>query len=120
MLSAFTQNIMKTILLSIVLFLGFNLKSFSQNAPQTTTFKVYGNCEMCKATIEKALDVKGVKAANWNTETKMIEVVYVPAKITEEKIHELIAASGYDTEKAKANDKVYGDLHSCCKYPRAK
>lgn len=111
---------MKTILLSIVLFLGFNLKSFSQSAPQTSKFKVYGNCEMCKATIEKALDVKGVKAANWNTETKLIEVVYVPAKISEEKIHELIAASGYDTEKAKASDKVYGDLHSCCKYPRGK
>lgn len=109
---------MKTILLSIILLTGFNLKSFSQNVPQTIQFKVYGNCEMCKATIEKALDVKGVKAANWNTETKLIEVVYVPAKITEEKIHELIAASGYDTEKAKASDKVYGDLHSCCKYPR--
>ena len=111
---------MKTILLSAILFLGFQVKSFSQNSPQTTKFKVYGNCEMCKATIEKALDVKGVKAANWNTETKMIEVVYVPAKISEEKIHELIAASGYDTEKAKASDKVYGDLHSCCKYPRGK
>jgi periplasmic mercuric ion binding protein len=111
---------MKNLILVIFSFFGYVGAANAQKEPVTLKFKVYGNCEMCKATIEKALDVKGVKAANWNTETKMIEVVYVPAKISEEKIHELIAASGYDTEKAKASDKVYGDLHSCCKYPRGK
>jgi len=109
---------MKTIAIIILFTLGIFGSSIAQKEPITTTFKVWGNCEMCKATIEKALDVKGVKAANWNTETKMIEVVYVPSKISEEKIHQLIAASGYDTEKAKADDKVYGNLHNCCKYPR--
>lgn len=85
----------------------------------TTTFKVSGNCGMCKETIETAVKVAGVKSANWNEETQTIKVVYLPSKIGEEKLHQLIAASGYDTEKAKATDKAYNDLPGCCQYARA-
>lgn len=84
----------------------------------TLTFTVSGNCEMCKETIESAVDVKGVVSANWNMDTHVMTVVYNPAKITEEKIHALIAASGYDTDKKKANEKVYKNLPGCCQYTR--
>ena len=81
-----------------------------------TTLKVYGNCFMCKKRIETALDRNGIKMAAWDTKTKNLEVVYNSGKITEEKIHELIAAAGHDTEKVKAKDEVYATLPYCCLY----
>jgi mercuric ion binding protein len=82
-------------------------------------FKVYGNCGMCEKTIEKAAkDLKGVKKANWDQKTKMIEVSYDADIISLDEIHQAIADVGYDTEKAKAKDEVYNALHSCCKYDR--
>ncbi|TAG56853.1 MAG: copper chaperone [Cytophagales bacterium] len=96
------------------------ITTFCNSNAQTTKvkFKVFGNCEMCKKTIETALDVKGVKSANWSTESKMIEIAYQADKISESKLHELIAASGYDTEKSKGNDKAYSNLPGCCQYTR--
>lgn len=91
-----------------------------KNPTSTAKFMVSGNCEMCKKTIETALETKGVKSAEWNEKTKMIEVVYQPSKISEEKIHEMIAESGYDTEKNKADDKAYKALPECCQYTRKK
>jgi copper chaperone CopZ len=73
---------------------------------------------MCKKTIETALDIKGVSTAIWNQETKMIRVVFKPAKISEDQIHQAIAAVGYDTEKYKGSDKAYKDLPECCQYER--
>jgi mercuric ion binding protein len=80
------------------------------------TIKVYGNCGMCKERIEKALDYKGVKQAKWSPSTKNLEVVYVPTKITEKKIRELVSAAGHDTDSTKAKDVVYAKLPFCCLY----
>lgn len=113
---------MKTISKIIALVFTVSLFSFSCSNAQTTKakFKVFGNCEMCKKTIENSLDVKGVKSTNWSTETKMIEIAYQADKISEDKLHELIAASGYDTEKKKGDDKAYDALPGCCQYTRKK
>lgn len=81
-----------------------------------TQIKVFGNCGMCKQRIEEALEVNGVKTASWDSKTKMLEVVYNKSKITEQKIHELVAAVGHDTEKVKAKDNVYTELPFCCLY----
>lgn len=86
--------------------------------PVTTTFKVYGECGMCKNRIEKALQVEGVKTASWNVDTKQLTVVYNPKVISLKKIHTLIAAVGHDTSKVKAEDKVYNALPGCCHYQR--
>ncbi len=91
---------------------------FGQKNDTTITFKVWGNCDMCKHTIETALDVKGVKLAEWDKNTKIISVTYNPEKINAEKIHELIAASGYDTEQKRGDDKAYQRLSPCCHYER--
>jgi mercuric ion binding protein len=85
-------------------------------ANDTISFRVSGNCEMCKETIEDALDVKGVKSSDWNMETHVITVIFDADKINEEKIHELIAAAGYDTDKKKADEAAYKKLPKCCKY----
>jgi len=81
---------------------------------EKVTFKVFGNCTQCKERIELACDQKGIKMAEWNIDSKVMTVVYNPAKVSLEKIHEYIAAVGHDTELKKADDKVYKQLPDCC------
>lgn len=88
----------------------------AQKKTEETTFKVGGECNMCKKRIENALDVKGVRFAEWNPETETLFVAYKPKKISLDKIHELIAEVGHDTEKVKAKDEVYENIHGCCRY----
>jgi len=88
------------------------------NEKKTISFKVYGNCEMCKKNIETALELKGIKLASWNKESKLVEVIFNPSVISEDQIHEAIAQAGYDTEKIKAKDEDYNRLHTCCQYRR--
>ena len=71
---------------------------------------------MCETRIEKALDVPGVIMAEWDVETKKAKVAYKTKVISEEQIHQLIANVGHDTDKIKATDEVYANIHGCCKY----
>jgi copper chaperone CopZ len=85
------------------------------------SFKVYGNCNMCKKTIEGSLEnEKGILSAEWNKDTKMMSVSYDTTKTDETKIHHQIATAGYDTEVEKGNDEAYKKLHECCQYERKK
>lgn len=84
--------------------------------PEVAKFKVFGNCGECKERIELALDQPGIRSAEWNIDSKIVEVVYVAEKITLKQIHELIAKAGHDTELAKAPDSVYAKLPDCCLY----
>ncbi len=106
---------MKKIICLICIVLGLFVHAESQK-PVKAKIKVFGNCPQCKERIENALDVKGIKMADWNIDSKILEVVYQPDKITIEKIHELVAQSGHDTEKTKAPDKTYLQLPECCMY----
>lgn len=109
------NSIFKIILVfTIFCFLG-NTNLIAQT---DTTFTVSGNCDMCKNTIETALDAKGIKKASWNTETKLLSVTYNPSKINTKEIMQLIATAGYDTPLIKADSSAYSKLHSCCKYER--
>jgi len=81
------------------------------------SFGVRGNCGMCKTTIETAANgVEGVSNANWDVDKKKIDVTFDPSKTNAMAIHEAIAASGYDTEKAAGNEEAYNNLPDCCKY----
>lgn len=84
----------------------------------TSVFKVWGNCEMCRETIEGALKAPGISVADWNTETKQLSVSYDSTIISLDAIQKKIAASGYDTEKYKADEQAYANLHECCQYER--
>jgi copper chaperone CopZ len=83
---------------------------------KTETFKVSGNCELCKARIEKAAKVDGVNKAEWNQSTKLLTLVYNPNLVTSDAVQKKIASVGHDTEKYRADDKVYDSLPGCCKY----
>ena len=87
----------------------------------TETFHVYGNCGMCKKTIETSLkDIDGIKKASWNIDSKQMTVTFNPEKISLKQIKEKIATVGYDTEDVKAETSTYNKLHGCCQYDRAK
>ena len=82
-------------------------------------FEVKGNCEMCESKIEKAAkSVPGVSYAEWDKSTKIITVTFDRQKTDIDKIHKAIADVGYDTDKLKADNKVYNGLNGCCKYDR--
>ena len=83
---------------------------------KTETIKVSGNCDMCKARIEKAAKIDGVSKAEWNKKDKMLAVTYDPAKTSMDVIGKKVAAAGHDTEKIKAEAQAYDKLPSCCKY----
>ncbi|MES2773799.1 MAG: heavy metal-associated domain-containing protein [Bacteroidota bacterium] len=94
------------------------MAAFAQK-PKTETFKVSGNCGMCKKIIESAVAKQaGVTKATWNKETKMMTVVYQPSKTTVDAIQKKIAAVGYDTPKFRGDDKAYDELPGCCQYDR--
>jgi mercuric ion binding protein len=110
---------MKTRIVYIITFICIAFASFAQTNSKkvvTADIKVYGNCGMCKARIEAALDTKGVKQAKWDPTTKNLNVVYVPTKITEQQICDIVASAGHDTDKSKAKDEVYAKLPFCCLY----
>lgn len=106
---------------SIILFLLLGSSSiFAQSTSKSgfteARFVVKGVCDMCKERIETTLDVKGVKYAEWNLVTDTLFVVYHPAKISLERIHELLANAGHDTELKKASDESYRKIDDCCRY----
>jgi periplasmic mercuric ion binding protein len=108
---------MKTnIIIILFLLIGFSSTQALAQKTVKTSFKVYGNCGMCKARIETALDRTGIKMAAWDSKTKNLDIVYNPKKISEDKIHALIAEVGHDTDKAKASAEVYSKLPFCCLY----
>ena len=82
-------------------------------------FKVWGNCEMCKETIESSLNKQpGIVKAEWDVKSKKLSVNYDSSAIKLNDIHKRIASVGYDTEKEKGDDQAYNSLHECCKYKR--
>ncbi|MEO0058879.1 MAG: hypothetical protein RLZZ312_526 [Bacteroidota bacterium] len=80
--------------------------------------KIYGNCGMCKKTIEKAGNVSGVVKVIWNKESKMATLNYDAKKTNQDEILTRIALSGYDSDRFVAPDDVYNNLHGCCQYDR--
>ena len=80
--------------------------------------QVWGNCNMCKKTIESSLDVAGIDKADWNKDTKILHVAYDSTIVNLTGIEQLIAKAGYDTENQIADQAAYDGLHECCKYDR--
>lgn len=83
------------------------------------TLKVWGNCGMCKQTIEKAVKaVKGVNKGVWNVDEKVLELVFDPHTTSIDVISKAVADAGYDTALHTASVDAYNNLHKCCQYER--
>lgn len=85
---------------------------------KTETVKIYGNCGMCKSTIEKAGTIKKVATVDWNKDTKTASITYDSTKTNQDEILKRIALAGYDSDNFLAPDDVYANLHGCCQYER--
>ena len=110
---------MKTRITGLVTLFVLCLSTVMAQTDKEEKFKVYGNCGMCESRIEKAAkSVDGVTSADWNKETKMMDVSFDGSKTNVNKIQMAIANVGHDTEMSKAKDEVYNDLPGCCKYER--
>jgi membrane fusion protein, copper/silver efflux system len=80
-------------------------------------FLVSGNCDMCRARIEKAaLSVNGVSAAKWDAKTRKISVDFDSTRTDQIIIQKAIAKVGHDTELFNADDVTYKSLPECCHY----
>ena len=86
----------------------------------TETVKIYGNCGMCKSTIEKAGNIKKQSVVDWNKETKMATISFDSLKTSKDEILKRIALAGYDSDSFLAPDDTYSNLPNCCQYERAK
>jgi copper chaperone CopZ len=73
---------------------------------------------MCKKRIETAVDVKGVKAADYNLAKKELELTYNPKKVDLAFLKEEILKMGYDVDSLRAPDEAYKKLDHCCQYDR--
>ncbi len=103
---------------NLLCFALLSIASIAQDK-KTETFKVYGNCDMCKSSIEGSLKKKdGVLSKKWDIKEKSLTVSYDPSKITIQQIGQKVADAGYDNEYSTAPDEKYNNLHKCCKYKR--
>jgi hypothetical protein len=75
---------------------------------------------MCKKTIEKAVNEKGISKGVWDKNTKMILLSYDSTKTNTATLLKQIADVGYDNELQKANDEAYNKRPKCCHYERMK
>lgn len=80
--------------------------------------KIYGNCNMCKSTIEKAGNVSKTAKVEWNKDTKMASIAYDQKTTNLDDILKRIALAGYDSDAFRAPDDAYAKLPECCQYDR--
>lgn len=109
---------MKTIRIFPLIALLMAISSFAFAQTKTETFKVSGNCGMCKNKIEKAAKDAGATTAVWNVEKKELTVTYTSSSTNTAKIQQKIADVGYDNAGFTATAESYDKLHACCKYER--
>ena len=81
-------------------------------------FFVKGNCESCKARIEKAAKSAGANSADWSAEKQTVTLNFDSSKTSADQILKKIAEVGHDNEKYKTTDDVYKQLPGCCLYDR--
>jgi len=106
------------ILVAITLLLSFTACNAQIKNAKTETVKIYGNCAMCKSTIEKAGNIKKVAQVDWNKDTKTAVLTYDSTKTNQDEILKRIALAGYDSDQFLAPDDVYAKLPECCQYER--
>ena len=105
-------------MVAITVLLSFTSCNAQIKNAKTETVKIYGNCDMCEKTIEKAGSLKKIAKVDWNVDTKMATITYDSKKTNQDAILKRIALSGYDSDKFLAPDNAYSKLPGCCQYDR--
>jgi outer membrane receptor protein involved in Fe transport/copper chaperone CopZ len=95
-----------------------SVENHDLHSKKENEFYVKGNCESCKARIEKAAKDAGADSAEWSAETQTVLLNFDSKKTSSDKILKKIADVGHDNEKYKSKDNTYKNLPSCCLYDR--
>jgi len=82
------------------------------------TLKVSGNCEICKARIEKIAGENGAASADWDLKAQLLTIVFDPFVTSVDNICYKLLKAGHDSGGNRAKDKAYNALPGCCKYDR--
>lgn len=114
------MNLLSKISAAFSLMLAFSYCTAQIKNATTETVKIYGKCEICEATIEKAGNLKKVASVDWNKDSKMATLTYDAKKTNQAEILKRIALAGYDSDQFFAPDDVYAKLPECCLYNRVK
>ncbi len=109
------MNILQKNIFTLLLFLG----SFIAAQTNPATVWVNGACSMCKERIETTAKQNGATYANWNADTKILNVEFSSEKTSLDALLKKIAEVGHDNEKYKTSQSVYDGLPGCCHYDRA-
>ncbi|MBC8490110.1 MAG: cation transporter [Bacteroidetes bacterium] len=73
-------------------------------------------CNLCKETIEDALDkVDGVNYVDVDVSNKIAKVKFDETKMNIENIEDAITAAGYQANDKPENKDAYNNLPRCCK-----
>ncbi|WP_367753827.1 DUF3347 domain-containing protein [Flavobacterium sp. WC2430] len=112
------MNSLKKTVITIALLLSVVVSNAQIKNVKTATVKIFGNCDICKASIEKAGNLKKVASVDWNKDTKMATITYDAKKTNEDEILKRIALVGYDNPKFLAPEDAYNKLSDCCLYDR--
>lgn len=111
------KSISKILVVITVLLSSINTFAQIKNT-KTETVKIYGACDMCKSTIDKAGSINNIAKVEWHVDTKMATLTYDVTKTNPEEILKRIALVGYDSESFLAPADVYEKLPECCQYTR--
>ena len=104
--------------MAIITLLSITVVNAQIKNAKTETVKIYGNCGMCKTTIEEAGNLKKVAQVDWNKDTKMALLTYDSQKTNQQEILKRIALAGYDSNSFLAPEAAYNNLPGCCQYDR--
>ena len=105
-------------MMAIPLLLSIVVSNAQIKNAKTESVKIYGNCGMCEAKIEKAGSLNNIASVDWNADTKMAVLTYDPKITNPDEILKHIALAGYDSDKFLAPDDTYSKLAGCCQYDR--
>lgn len=110
------KNILTSVVIVVTAFcLPKGTQAQSQNDIDTVSFKVMGVCDECKARIENAAYIKGVKSAEWDKFSKQLTLIYRTDKTTVEDVQRSVANAGHETD-AGLDTSAYQLLPRCCQY----
>lgn len=110
----------KIIFVLLIMIAGFTAQAQEKKKAAKYDVEVKGNCDQCKRRIEKAAySVKGVKSAEWHEDDQTLHLIIDETKCSTDDVRAAVAKSGHDTDKVKATEDAYNNLHSCCQYKRS-
>jgi cation transport ATPase len=90
--------------------------TFAQKSTKEIKISTSAQCGMCKDRIEGAFAYEsGVKKSTLDVQTKVLTVVYNPAKTDDKKIRKVLNDLGYDADDTKGDAAAYAKLPACCK-----